>query len=121
MTTIFSVASHAFPAGPVSSAQFTFPLGFTEIDMTLTNMSQTDLDDTSLSIEIKLMVDREDGNGFVENNGYTWGGGILVGKPPATKPPLMPVFNAAELAGHPGKVDAVFSRPVTCGILVSGV
>jgi hypothetical protein len=117
-TTIFTVPSRTFQSGLTSSPIFTFPVGFTEVDMDLINMAQADLDDLSLTIRLQLMANF--GSGFTENNGYTWGGGIPIGKPPATKPPHMAVFNAADLAGLPCRVDATFSRIVTCGILVSG-
>jgi FtsP/CotA-like multicopper oxidase with cupredoxin domain len=118
MATIFQQNNVHFIVGTISSPTFTFPSGFTEVDLNV-SLTLAERQNESNFMTLRLMVDVGGGN-FQENFGSTWNGQTEPNKLGNWPGPNIRVFNGADLAGLTCKVEADSTFVTTAGIVVSG-
>jgi hypothetical protein len=108
-----------FIVGTTSSPTFTFPAGFTEVDLNVA-LTLAERQNPANSMEIRFLVDLQDGQGLQENFGSTWQGQTSPNKLGNWPGPNIRVFNAADLAGKTCEVQAVSNFATTANVIVDG-
>jgi hypothetical protein len=119
MAIIFQMSNVAIKVGLNSSPTFTFPSGFTEVDANVI-LTLAERQNPANIMEIKFLVDLEDGLGLRENFGSIWNGQTDPNKLGNWPGPNITVFNAADLAGKTSRFDVDSNFATTAGLVVNG-